>query len=479
MPPRAKKAVAAAALPPSAIAAQPLTVPETFKLGKAPWNVSKISNEDLLSTTAEGMLKMKYNVGKDGHDSGAQIFCNPLALLPVEEVTLAYDVFFSDDWDFVICGKLPGIGFGVAQGDHASGGEWDKGGKAGSFRIMWQDGTPDHALIKGYLYLAIPGGPGKAYDPQGPHFKEVGNDDDRTGYSVYYKKKPCFKVKKGEWNSVSFTVRMNTVGKTDGYLRMQINDTVREIDDIVWRTDDRTKIQDVYWVSIFGGEGKKFAPHNPDAYSMYRNIRVGVADGSAAAAPKPAKKPNKAVTVAAPPPQSAGPSFLSWVPSDIPTVAEPLLDLPTKTPRGLVMQFGVWKGGNLRKLARRFPDRIAYGFDTFETIKASDIDVPPTGRLVKGPFAESIPAFQRRMNNAKVAYVHFDSRINENAKDIFAALDIQDGTVVVFDEALEYPGWERHECRALFDFAQAPGCPWTVTWLARNDKAVMCTLVAK
>lgn len=38
----------------------------------------------------------------------------------------------------------------------------------------------------------------------------------------------------------------------------------------------------------------------------------------------------------------------------------------TQAPPGIIIEVGVWKGGSLRYLAERHPDRQFYGFDTFE-----------------------------------------------------------------------------------------------------------------
>lgn len=35
-------------------------------------------------------------------------------------------------------------------------------------------------------------------------------------------------------------------------------------------------------------------------------------------------------------------------------------------PPGIIVEVGVWKGGSLRYLAEQHPDRVFYGFDTFE-----------------------------------------------------------------------------------------------------------------
>ena len=142
---------------------------------------------------------------------------------------------------------------------------------------MWQKGTPESAIIKGYLYEAVPGGPQAAFNAQGPHFQSVGDADDLAGNSVYYHRNPSFVAHRGQWNTISFTVRLNTVGVADGYLKMVVNGVEREIDDVVWRTANTTLLYEVYWVSIFGGSGPEYAPTNPNAHSLFRNIEVGTA----------------------------------------------------------------------------------------------------------------------------------------------------------------------------------------------------------
>ncbi len=38
----------------------------------------------------------------------------------------------------------------------------------------------------------------------------------------------------------------------------------------------------------------------------------------------------------------------------------------SQSPSGIIIEVGVWKGGSLRYLAENHPDRMFYGFDTFE-----------------------------------------------------------------------------------------------------------------
>ena len=243
--------------------------------GKAPWNIRQ-NRWPERAGVQDGMIKLSFKKGVRGNESGAALFANPWGILPRDGVTMSYEVFLPDSWDWVKAGKFPGIGIGTRQGEHASGGKVQD--TAGSFRVMWQKPEKDGvtALIKGYLYLAIKGGIAKWMGPQGPKAKAVINDDDRTGFSAWYKKEPTFYAKKGQWNSIAFTVKLNTVGKADGYLSMTVNGVTRSIDDVVWRDNPNVHIVDMYFVSIFGGSTMDFAVKQ-DTYALFRNVRFAPA----------------------------------------------------------------------------------------------------------------------------------------------------------------------------------------------------------
>ena len=248
--------------------------------GPQPWNVFKAAFPERMSIDEEtDSLRIDYEKGKHGSSSGAALFGNPFKSLPAESATLSYDIFLPDTWDWRICGKFPGISFGLSEESHSSGGEWcDAKDPSGSFRLMWQNPENDgSALIKGYMYMAIPGGPMHAYKQQGPGFKEIGEGDDRTGCSAWYRKGDGkMRAHKGQWNSFAFTVKMNTIGKKDGFLKMTVNGVTHAVDDIVWRVDNpNIKIRGLYFVSIFGGSGMQFAPRH-DTHCLIRNIHFDV-----------------------------------------------------------------------------------------------------------------------------------------------------------------------------------------------------------
>ena len=66
-----------------------------------------------------------------------------------------------------------------------------------------------------------------------------------------------------------------------------------------------------------------------------------------------------------------------------------------------------------------------------------------------------MPEFVKQHNHP-VAFVHIDSDLYSSAKTIFDCLkdNIVSGTVIVFDEFFNYPGWEDGEYRAFMEFIE-------------------------
>ena len=73
--------------------------------------------------------------------------------------------------------------------------------------------------------------------------------------------------------------------------------------------------------------------------------------------------------------------------------------------------------------------------------------------LHKGWFEDSLPAFVRDHNEG-VAFLHVDCDLYSSTKTIFQFLGekIGPGTVILFDEYFNYPGWREHEYRAFQEF---------------------------
>lgn len=148
--------------------------------------------------------------------------------------------------------------------------------------------------------------------------------------------------------------------------------------------------------------------------------------------------------------------------------------------KGLILEFGVNKGYSINALAT-LTDRTVHGFDSFEGLP-DDAEIPTFSdggqkwfkgkmdrggslpevrenvRLHKGWFDAVLPDFYRSHNEA-VALMHIDSDIYTSAKCVLdcSREHIVDGTIIIFDEYLNYEGWQRHEHRALLEFAAETG----------------------
>lgn len=124
---------------------------------------------------------------------------------------------------------------------------------------------------------------------------------------------------------------------------------------------------------------------------------------------------------------------------------------------GLFLEFGVYKGETINFISSIIKNEVIYGFDSFEGLpenwrtgfakgyfKTNELPkVNSNVRLIKGLFITSIPKFLKKNNN-DVAFLHVDSDLYSSAKTIFTlfANKIKSGTIIVFDEYFNYPGWE-------------------------------------
>ncbi len=138
---------------------------------------------------------------------------------------------------------------------------------------------------------------------------------------------------------------------------------------------------------------------------------------------------------------------------------------------GLVLEFGVYTGQTINHLARLLPDRRIYGFDSFEGLPetwrpgfaagALRRPEPPAVshnvELVAGWFDRTLPGFLSGQGEEHVALLHVDCDLYSSTQTIFAQLGkrIAAGTIIVFDEYFNYPGWRVHEFRAFQEFVGA------------------------
>ena len=78
--------------------------------------------------------------------------------------------------------------------------------------------------------------------------------------------------------------------------------------------------------------------------------------------------------------------------------------------------------------------------------------------LYKGLFSDTLPTFLEQVK-APAKLIHVDCDLYSSTISALHILSprIQPGTVIVFDEYFNYPGWQEHEHRALCEFLELTG----------------------
>jgi len=156
---------------------------------------------------------------------------------------------------------------------------------------------------------------------------------------------------------------------------------------------------------------------------------------------------------------------------------------------GLVLEFGVASGQTLTHIATQTSRRV-HGFDSFEGLpeswrtgfprgafKQELPAVPPNVTLHKGLFSDTLPQFLIG-NPGPTALLHVDCDLYSSTVCVLDALtkSIKSGTVIVFDEYFNYPGWKLHEHRAWHEFVERTGLTFRFDSFVRGHQQV-CVVV--
>jgi hypothetical protein len=149
--------------------------------------------------------------------------------------------------------------------------------------------------------------------------------------------------------------------------------------------------------------------------------------------------------------------------------------LSQRTPgSGMLLEFGVFKGATIRRIAGTCPDEKVFGFDSFRGLPerwvgsrnaSTTMDVggnlpsvPSNVTLIAGWFDATLPKFLAE-HPGPVGFLHIDCDIYSSTRTVFEALKdrLAPGCVIVFDEFFGYHGFKRHEYRAFHEFLAASG----------------------
>ena len=154
-------------------------------------------------------------------------------------------------------------------------------------------------------------------------------------------------------------------------------------------------------------------------------------------------------------------------------------------PKQMIMEFGVGAGHTLKKIKESFPvGKTIVGFDSFEGLPENWIpgswgkgafsqggEIPKdilgeNVSIVKGLFSDTVPKFFDTTNFADVELLllHIDCDLYQSTKEVlgealaktlkenrfFTSAEVP--LFVAFDELIDYPTYEDHEIKALFEF---------------------------
>jgi hypothetical protein len=147
---------------------------------------------------------------------------------------------------------------------------------------------------------------------------------------------------------------------------------------------------------------------------------------------------------------------------------------------GLVCEFGVYSGSTLRRISAQRSG--AHGFDSFSGLPedwrvshlqgAFSVDaLPPVGgaELHVGWFDDTLPGFMAE-HSGPAAFLHLDADLYSSTVTVFNAFEdrIGPGTVLLFDEYFNYPGWQEHEHKAFLEFIEKTGLSYE--YIAYNTR---------
>ena len=160
--------------------------------------------------------------------------------------------------------------------------------------------------------------------------------------------------------------------------------------------------------------------------------------------------------------------------------------------RGMALEFGVASGTTLEIIAEELSARkditVVAGFDVFSGLpetwrtgfpkglfEQESIPEVPGAQIVPGLFEDSLPGFLKG-HHEKLAFLHLDADLYSSTVTVLdlVADRLAVGTVIVFDEYFNFPGWRNHEYRAWTEFVARTGTEFDyLGYTADNEQVVV------
>ncbi len=136
---------------------------------------------------------------------------------------------------------------------------------------------------------------------------------------------------------------------------------------------------------------------------------------------------------------------------------------------GLVCEFGVATGKSINYLAGKLKSKTIFGFDSFEGLPEAWRGNYPKGtfetalpavrenvELIPGLFDDTLGPFLQKHSETALL-LHLDADLYSSTKTVLEIIKsrIVPGTILVFDEFFNYPGWQEGEAKAFSEFIES------------------------
>ncbi|KAI7876838.1 hypothetical protein K492DRAFT_134841 [Lichtheimia hyalospora FSU 10163] len=234
----------------------------------APEDLSFVPDPFDNSSSDSAVMRVYYQKGSytpSGSDDdvagGCQFYMSPFQGQAFKKGLVRYDVAFSENFDWVKGGKLPGI-FGASHGTRGcTGGDMADGDNCFSVRLMWRENGEGEA----YAYL-----PPSNHDlclTEGV----LCNDEYGTSLGRGY-----LQFERQTWSTIEIFVQMDDIDRQNGILRVwQDNRPVIYIEGLSFRTIKAFAVSDLLFSTFYGGGSSDYAATN-DTFTYFRNMQFSV-----------------------------------------------------------------------------------------------------------------------------------------------------------------------------------------------------------
>lgn len=161
---------------------------------------------------------------------------------------------------------------------------------------------------------------------------------------------------------------------------------------------------------------------------------------------------------------------------------------------GLCLEFGVYKGDSINYIAEKLKNRKIFGFDSFKGLPENwrtefeqgafnVVEMPKVAsnvELIPGFFSDALPVFNAS-HIEKIAFIHMDCDLYSSTVNVFENIEdkLMAGSIIVFDEFFNYPGWKEGEYKAFQEMIERTGYQYEFLGYVETHEQVAIRIIDK